>query len=85
MTTLANDDWIKSGTWDLWAGDRDGKPVLITNIRHLTGSLRSINSHLETDRLRLEAFLRLPAARVMPNRFTREVDRFLALGEPNLV
>lgn len=78
--TLYNDDWTKVGTWDIWTGDADGMPVLVTTLPLFVQSLQGTWPFLETDLQRIMAFLQLPAAQAMPKRLRREVERFIASG-----
>lgn len=78
------DDWIKIGTWDLYAVNAQGFPELITDIKTLCSFLGRFDAGTPSDRGRLQRFMELPAARPMPARLKREVDRFLASGRDNL-
>lgn len=86
MATLQeiNDDWTKTGTWDLFVY-LQGELVEVTTVRNLVLALGDSFSHLPDDRQRVQTFMDLPAAIPMPNRLRREVERFLASGDPFLV
>lgn len=72
-TTLDNEDWLRSRTWDMY---RVG--TLITTVDDLLWALRAQSESLDQQKIVLQHFMTLPTWRVAPDDLILAVGKFLS-------